>query len=255
MTSADVAGPSDNEPKRERVQKVLAAAGVASRRVCEEYIEDGRVLVNGRPAVLGDKVDAMVDELRVDGAVVNVDPTRRTVLLNKPIDVISTASDTHGRRTVLDLVDVQERLFPVGRLDADSEGLILLTNDGGLTQRLTHPSFGVEKEYLVSVEGRPKPGALRTLREGVDLEDGRTSPATVSELSPGLLRIIIHEGRNRQVRRMCAAVGHPVTRLVRSRIGPLVDSSLAPGEWRDLEGEEIRAIETAIAEGLPGEDS
>lgn len=232
--------------ERQRAQKVLAAAGVASRRVCEEMIEDGRILINGVVATLGDKVDIEVDELRVDGAVVSVDPTRRTVLLNKPVDVISTVQDTHGRPTVVELVDVEERLFPVGRLDADSEGLILLTNDGALTQRLTHPSFGVEKEYLVSVEGSPGRGTLRTLREGVDLEDGVSSPAKVSELSPGLLRIVIHEGRNRQVRRMCAAVGHEVTRLVRSRIGPITDTTLKPGEWRDLTAEEVRSLEVDV---------
>lgn len=230
----------------QRAQKALANAGVASRRVCEEMIEDGRVLINGVVATLGDKVDTSVDELRVDGAVVPIDPTRRTVLLNKPKGVISTASDTHERQTVVELVGAEERLYPVGRLDADSEGLILLTNDGGLTQRLTHPSFGVEKEYLVSVEGSPSRGALRSLREGVDLEDGRTSPAKVSELQEGLLRIVIHEGKNRQVRRMCAAVGHDVTRLVRSRIGPVSDTSLQPGEWRDLTAIEVRALEADI---------
>ncbi len=232
---------------RQRVQKALAAAGVASRRVCEDMIEDGRILINGVVATLGDKVDPAVDELRVDGAVVSVDTSRRTVLLNKPIGVISTAEDTHGRPTVVALVGAQERLYPIGRLDADSEGLILLTNDGGLTQRLTHPSFGVEKEYLVSVEGELRPGSLRTLRQGVDLEDGVTAPAKVSQISPGLLRIVIHEGRNRQIRRMCAAVGHPVTRLVRTRIGTITDSSLGPGEWRDLERAEVREIEAAVA--------
>ena len=233
----------------QRVQKALAAAGVASRRVCEEMIEDGRILVNGEVATLGDKVDPAVDELRVDGAVVSIDPTRRTVLLNKPIGVISTAEDTHGRPTVVELVGADERLYPVGRLDADSEGLILLTNDGGLTQRLTHPSYGVDKEYLVSVEGgAPSRGALRTLREGVELEDGMTSPAKVATVSSGLLKITIHEGRNRQVRRMCAAVGHPVTRLVRTRIGTLTDTTLGPGEWRDIEPAEIRSLEAAIAE-------
>lgn len=232
---------------RQRAQKVLAASGVASRRVCEEMIEDGRITINGVVATLGDKVDPSVDELRLDGAVVSVDSTRRTVVLNKPKAVISSAQDTHGRTTVVDLVDVEERLFPIGRLDADSEGLILLTNDGGLTQRLTHPSFGVEKEYLVSVTGSPGRGTLRTLREGVELEDGKTSPAKVSELSPGLLRIVIHEGRNRQVRRMCAAVGHDVTRLVRSRIGSLTDPSLKPGEWRDLTADEVRSLEVDVA--------
>lgn len=234
-------------PGRQRVQKALAAAGVASRRVCEEMIEDGRILVNGRVATLGDKVDPDVDELRVDGAVVSIDRSRRTVLLNKPVGVISTADDTHGRTTVVDLVGADERLYPVGRLDADSEGLILLTNDGGLTQRLTHPSYGVEKEYLVSVEGTVRPGELRTLRQGVELDDGVTSTAKVSQLSPGLLRIVIHEGRNRQIRRMCDAVGHPVTRLVRTRIGPLTDSALQPGEWRDLDRAEVREIEAAVA--------
>lgn len=241
---------SEVEPApKQRVQKVLAAAGVASRRVCEDMIEDERILVNGVIATLGDKVDPLVDELRVDGVVVNVDPTRRTVLLNKPVGVISTAADTHDRETVVDLVGADERLFPVGRLDADSEGLILVTNDGGLTQRLTHPSFGVDKEYLVSVEnGTPKPGLLRALRKGVQLDDGITAPAKVSELSPGLLRFVIHEGRNRQIRRMCDAVGHPVTRLVRTRIGTITDTSLQPGEWRDLEAAELRELETAIAE-------
>ena len=239
---------SEGEPApKQRVQKVLAAAGVASRRVCEDMIEEERILVNGEIATLGDKVDPLVDELRVDGVVVSVDPTRRTVLLNKPVGVISTAEDTHDRETVVDLVGAEERLFPVGRLDADSEGLILLTNDGGLTQRLTHPSFGVDKEYLVSVEGSPKPGALRNLREGVELDDGKTSPAKVSELQPGLLRFVIHEGRNRQIRRMCEAVGHPVKRLVRTRIGTITDTTLGPGEWRDVEAGELRELEAAIA--------
>lgn len=240
--------PEGEPAKRERLQKILAAAGVASRRVCEDMIEDERVLLNGVVATLGDKADPMVDELRVDGAVVTIDPTRRTVLLNKPVAVISTVEDTHDRETVVDLVEVDERLFPVGRLDADSEGLILLTNDGGLTQRLTHPSFGVDKEYLVSVEGGSvSRGDLRQLREGIELEDGKTSPARVSEVQPGLLKFILHEGRNRQVRRMCEAVGHPVTRLVRVRIGTIFDNSLQPGEWRDLEPDELRELEAAIA--------
>ncbi len=242
--------------KLERLQKILAAAGVASRRVCEDMIEDERVLLNGVVATLGDKADPAVDEIRVDGAVVSIDPTRRTVLLNKPISVISTVEDTHGRQTVVDLVEADERLFPVGRLDADSEGLILLTNDGGLTQRLTHPSFGVDKEYLVSVDGGSiSRGDLRHLREGVELEDGKTAPARVSEVQPGLLKIIIHEGKNRQVRRMCDAVGHPVTRLVRVRIGTIFDNSLKPGEWRDVEPEELRELEAAIAQAASsGED-
>ena len=231
-----------------RLQKVLSAAGVASRRVVEDLIAEGRITVNGEVAELGAKADPLVDEIAVDGVITRVDMSRVTFLLNKPTGVISTASDTHGRPTVVELVDTDRRIYPVGRLDADSEGLILLTNDGGLAQRLTHPSYGVDKEYLVSVEGEPGRGALRTLREGVELDDGMTSPARVSQPSPGLLRIVIHEGRNRQVRRMCDAVGHPVTRLVRVRIGPLSDNTLQPGEWREVTGEELRALETAAAE-------
>ncbi len=145
------------------------------------------------------------------------------------------------------LVPSEPRVYPVGRLDADSEGLLLLTNDGDLTYRLTHPSFGVEKEYLVVVDGTPRPGALRRLREGVDLEDGRTSAARVALVAPNGLRITIHEGRNRQVRRMCEAVGHPVRRLVRTRIGPIRVATLAPGEWRELTAAEVRALERAAA--------
>jgi 23S rRNA pseudouridine2605 synthase len=157
----------------------------------------------------------------------------------------STARDPQGRRTVVELVPLEPRVFPVGRLDADSEGLLLVTNDGELTHRLTHPSFGVEKQYLAEVEGTPSPAAVRRLREGVDLEDGRTAPAKVAAVSPSALRITIHEGRNRQVRRMCAAVGHPVTRLVRTRIGPLAERSLRPGEWRPLTLAEVRALNEA----------
>jgi 23S rRNA pseudouridine2605 synthase len=138
-------------------------------------------------------------------------------------------------------------VFPVGRLDADTEGLLLLTNDGGLAHRLTHPSFGVEKEYLAEVEGAPAPGALRRLRDGVELEDGITAPAQVSAVAPNALRIVIHEGRNRQVRRMCAAVGHPVVRLVRTRIGPVAERQLPPGEWRPLTLAEVRGLEAAAA--------
>ena len=166
-------------------------------------------------------------------------------LLNKPAGVVTTASDTHGRDTVLELVPTEPRVHPVGRLDMETEGLLLLTNDGVLTHRITHPSFGVEKEYVAEVEGRPGRGALRRLREGIELDDGMTAPAKVSELQPGLLRLTIHEGRNRQVRRMCDAIGHPVIRLVRTRIGPLRDPQLAPGEWRELTQDEVRALERA----------
>jgi 23S rRNA pseudouridine2605 synthase len=150
---------------------------------------------------------------------------------------------------VVELVPDQPRVFPVGRLDTDTEGMLLLTNDGELAHRLTHPSFGVEKEYLAEVAGTPSPAAIRRLREGVELDDGPTAPAKVSLVPPNALRIVIHEGRNRQVRRMCEAVGHPVQRLVRTRIGVLVDRTLAPGGWRPLETAEVRALEKAVTPG------
>ena len=230
----------------DRLQKVLARAGLASRRVCEDLIAEGRVTVNGEVAELGRRVDPAVDVIEVDGGLVPVAPGLVYYLLNKPVGVVTTAADTHGRPTVVELVPEAPRVFPVGRLDADTEGLLLLTNDGELTHRLTHPSFGVEKEYLAAVEGDPPPAALRRLREGVELEDGMTSPAKVARLDAGLLRIVIHEGRNRQVRRMCEAVGHPVTRLVRSRIGTLADRKLRPGEWRELTPDEVRALAGAV---------
>jgi 23S rRNA pseudouridine2605 synthase len=157
--------------------------------------------------------------------------------------VVTTAKDTHGRPTVVDLVPDEPRVFSVGRLDADTEGLLLLTNDGDLAHRLTHPSFGIEKEYLAEVEGRPSAADVRRLRRGVELEDGPTAPAKVTLVDTTMLRITIHEGRNRQVRRMCEAIGHPVIRLVRTRIGPLVDRRLRPGEWRTLTTDEIRHLQ------------
>jgi 23S rRNA pseudouridine2605 synthase len=230
----------------ERLQKVLARAGLASRRVCEDLIAQGRVRVNGEVADLGRRVDPGTDVIEVDGALVPVAPGLVYYLLNKPAGVVTTAADTHGRPTVVSLVPDEPRVFPVGRLDADTEGLLLLTNDGELTHRLTHPSFGVEKEYLASVEGDPVPAALRRLREGVELEDGRTSPAKAVRVSAGVIRVTIHEGRNRQVRRMCEAIGHPVVRLVRSRIGSLSDRKLKPGEWRALTPDEVRALAASV---------
>jgi 23S rRNA pseudouridine2605 synthase len=156
---------------------------------------------------------------------------------------VTTASDPQGRPTVVELVPDEPRVFSVGRLDADTEGLLLLTNDGDLAHRLTHPSFGIEKEYLAEVEGRPSSGVVTRLRRGVELDDGITAPAKVSLVDPRALRIAIHEGRNRQVRRMCEAVGHPVVRLVRTRIGPLVDRRLRPGEWRPLSAVEIQQLQ------------
>lgn len=234
----------------DRLQKVLARAGLASRRVCEDLIAEGRVTVNGAVAELGRRVNPDLDVIEVDGALVPVAPGLVYYLLNKPLGVVTTVADTHGRPTVVGLVPPEPRVFPVGRLDADTEGLLLLTNDGELTHRLTHPSFGVDKEYLVQVQGDPEPGDLRRLREGVELEDGRTAPAKVARVADGMLRLTIHEGRNRQVRRMCDAVGHPVIRLVRSRIGPLSDRRLKPGEWRPLQPAEVRAL-AATVKGVP----
>lgn len=227
----------------ERLQKVLARIGLGSRRYCEELIEDGLVTVNGEVAILGARVDIDVDQVEVGGVPVGVKPGLVYYLLNKPTGVVSTASDTRGRPTVVSLVPDEPRVFPVGRLDADTEGLLLITNDGDLAHRLSHPSFMVDKEYLAEVEGQPSRGVMRTLREGVELDDGLTAPAQASLLQPNLVRLIIHEGRNRQVRRMCAAVGHPVKRLVRVRIGPLRDTKLRPGTFRHLSVEEVRALE------------
>jgi len=236
-------------PDGERLQKVLARAGLGSRRVCENLIEDGRVTVNGITAVLGARVDTQQDVVAVDDVPIGVAAGLVHYLLNKPAGVVTTADDTHGRPTVVEMVPAEPRVHPVGRLDLETEGLLLLTNDGALTHRLTHPSFGVEKEYMAEVDGTPGRGALRSLREGVVLDDGPTAPAKASVLGPGLLRITIHEGRNHQVRRMCEAVGHPVRRLVRTRIGPLRDPHLRPGEWRELTQDEVRALERAVSDG------
>jgi 23S rRNA pseudouridine2605 synthase len=239
------------EPERgERLQKVLASRGWGSRRTCEELIAAGRVTVNGEVAQLGRRVDVEHDHVEVDGAPVGIRPELVHYLLNKPAGVVSTASDPEGRPTVVQLVPDEPRVFPVGRLDADTEGLLLLTNDGELANRLAHPSHGVEKEYLATVVtrgGSVSAGAIRRLREGIELDDGPTAPARVSQPSPGVLRITIHEGRNRQVRRMCEAVGHPVTRLVRTRIGPLRDRRLRPGTWRLLTAAEVRDLARATA--------
>ena len=235
-----------SEESQERLQKSLARSGVASRRVSEDLIDSGRVTINGKVATLGDKAREL-DQIELDGIPVLRNPDLVHYLLHKPRTVLSTASDPEGRETVVDLVPSEARVFPVGRLDADSEGLIILTNDGDLTQRLTHPSFGVPKEYLSHVEGVPSRSAIRRLREGIELEDGMTSPAEVSMPQDGLLRIVIHEGRNRQVRRMCDAVGHPVLRLVRVRIGPITDPALSAGDWRTMTRDEVRSLyEAAI---------
>jgi len=235
-------------PQGERLQKVLAATGYGSRRIAEDLIAAGRVTVNGDVAVLGRRVDPEVDVVEVDGAPIGVRPDMVYYLLNKPVGVVTTARDTHGRPTVIDLVPSEPRVFSIGRLDADTEGLLLLTNDGDLANRVAHPSHGVDKEYLVEVDGgQVAAGSIRQLRDGVLLDDGVTAPAKVSQPDPGVLRITIHEGRNRQIRRMCEAVGHRVTRLVRTRIGPITDRALAPGSWRELSTDEWRSLTEAVA--------
>ncbi|NMD25122.1 MAG: rRNA pseudouridine synthase [Actinobacteria bacterium] len=247
-----LAAKSAELPQGERLQKVLAVRGWGSRRVCEDMISDGRVTVNGATAVLGRRVDTDHDLVEVDGVPIGVRPGLVYYLLNKPEGVVTTAHDPQGRRTVVQIVPAEPRVYPVGRLDVATEGLLLLTNDGDLAHRLAHPSHGVEKEYLAEVDGAPGGGAVRRLRDGVELEDGITAPAKVSQPSPGVLRITIHEGRNRQVRRMCEAVGHPVHRLVRVRIGPLRDAQLKPGEWRELSQAEVRSlVESAAGDTRP----
>jgi 23S rRNA pseudouridine2605 synthase len=241
-----------SEAPPERLQKVLARGGFGSRRTCESLIESGRVTVNGEVAALGRRVDVERDKVAVDDILVSTRAGLVYYLLNKPSGVVTTARDPHGRPTVIDLLPLEPRVFPVGRLDADTEGLLVLTNDGDLTYHLTHPSFGVEKEYLAQVEGRPSPAALRRLREGVELDDGITAPARAALVPPQTIKLTIHEGRNRQVRRMCAAVGHPVVRLVRTRVGPIAERRLKPGEWRPLTQAEVRALaQAAAAPGPP----
>lgn len=239
------------EPEGERLQKVLARAGMGSRRVSEILVAEGRVTVNGAVAVLGQRVDPRADAVAVDGVPVPIAPDLVYYLLNKPAGVVSTAADPQGRPTVVELVPGTPRVFSVGRLDYDTEGLLVLTNDGELAHHLAHPSHGVAKEYLAEVDGAVGAGALRRLRDGVELTDGRTAPATVGQPQPGVLRIVVHEGRNRQVRRMCEAVGHPVRRLVRTRIGPVSDRSLRPGTWRLLDQREVRALYTASSQPGP----
>lgn len=234
-------------PEGERLQKVLARIGVGSRRVSEGLIEAGRVRVNGEVAVLGARVKIDTDVVQVDGVELSLMADAVTYLLNKPRGTVTTASDPQGRPTVVELVPAEPRVFPVGRLDLDTEGLLLLTNDGGLAHRLTHPSFGIEKEYLAHVAGTPSRAALRQLREGIELEDGLTAPASASTVAPGMIKLTIHEGRNRQVRRMCEAVGHRVLRLARTRIGPLTDARLKPGEHRTLSDDEVLQLQRAVA--------
>jgi 23S rRNA pseudouridine2605 synthase len=292
---------TQNTGSTERLQKLLARAGVASRRAAEEMIAAGKVRVNGVVVTeMGTRANPATDKIEVDGRPLKVAPITNSpeqfayILLNKPAGIVTTARDTHDRPTVLDIIygrlpganqpgantaeaavstplptsqapsrpprpnrrpesNVQPaipRVFPVGRLDIDTTGLLLLTNDGDLTFRLTHPRFGVEKEYHALVRGRPSPAAMQSLRKGVEIEGEMTAPAKVDEIKQvgdnAVLRVIIHEGRKRQIRLMCSAVGNPVISLQRVRFGPLPIGNLQPGQWRYLATHEIHALRRAV---------
>ncbi|MFL5733297.1 MAG: pseudouridine synthase [Chloroflexia bacterium] len=263
--------PAAPPQQGERLQKLLAAAGVASRRAAEEMIASGRVSLNGQVVTQMGLRASPSDRIEVDGHPIAAgspsgaaDPGKAGpetasehvyILLHKPAGVVSTARDTHGRKTVLDVLEGAQlkerglRLYPVGRLDAESTGLILITNDGDLTFRLTHPRYGIEKEYRVLVRGHPTQSELQKLREGVEIEGELTAPARVEDLgrrgTDSWLRVVIHEGHKRQVRLMVAAVGHPVIELQRVRYGPLVLGNLEPGRWRYLAKHEVHALQKA----------
>jgi len=231
-----------------RLAKYLASAGVASRRASEDLVRAGRVTVAGSVVTDPARDVEPGDAVALDGRPVAPVHERVVYALNKPAGVISTARDPQGRPTVVTLVPQTERLYPVGRLDIDTTGLILLTNEGDLAHRLTHPSFEVEKTYRAVVGGPPvREGALRALRDGVELEDGRTAPARVTRVSGDTLEITIHEGRKRQVKRMCEAVGHPVKRLERVAFGPLQLGDLPRGRWRRLDAGEVDALMEAAS--------
>jgi len=261
MATRTPSGQSGTPAEGERLQKVLARAGFGSRRTAEGLIADGRVTVDGDVARLGQRIDPERSHVEVDGVPVSVRDDVVYYLLNKPRRVVTTARDPEGRPTAVDLVPSQPRVFPVGRLDYDTEGLLVLTNDGELAQLVTHPRHGIDKTYLAEVAGVPSRAAVRALREGVTLDDGPTAPARVRVVQQrgdnAALEIVVHEGRNRIVRRMCEAVGHPVRRLVRTRVGPIADRRLAPGTWRPLRPREVRALYTAATASTtqPGDDS
>jgi len=241
----------------ERLQKILSAAGIASRRSAEGYITEGRVTVNGKAVTeLGTKADPQSDDIRVDGRRIKPAARRIYILMYKPRGYITSRSDPQKRPTVIDLLakgGVRDYVYPVGRLDYDSEGLLLLTSDGDLAARLTHPSHEVEREYQARVRGVPDRHAIDRLAKGIAIEGRQTAPAEVKLLkvmdggdgSDAILSLVVHEGRNRQVRRMCESVGHPVVRLRRVRIGPITDERIRPGEFRELDAGEIAALRRA----------
>jgi 23S rRNA pseudouridine2605 synthase len=230
----------------ERLQRSLARAGFGSRRACEELIAAGRVEINGRMATLGDRLDPAVDQVRVDGSKVNVNPELRTFALHKPRGVTTTMRDPHAERDLSGFLPKGVHVFPVGRLDRDTEGLLLLTNDGSLAHRLTHPRYAIEKEYLAEVDGPPSHRQLTRLRRGVELDDGPAraidARSAGGAAGRGGVRLVMVEGRKREVRRMLDAVELPVRRLVRVRVGPIRLGKLRPGDVRELEPEDVRAL-------------
>lgn len=241
---------------RERLQKILSAGGVSSRRSAEQLIRQGRVSVNGVTIDrLGSRADPLADEVRVDGRRVNLGGRRRYLLLNKPRGYLSTRADPQGRPTVISLLrGVRDYVYPVGRLDYDSEGLLLVTNDGELAAHMTHPRHELDRVYEARVRGVPSEDALLRLSRGINLDGRRTAAASIRLRPSGrglhrqeaLLEIVIREGRKRQVRRMCEAVGHPVMRLRRVRIGPIDDRHLKPGQFRELRPDEVAALRAAV---------
>src|SRR5712692_8109450 len=233
-----------------RLNAYLARAGVASRRKADELIKAGRVTVNGEPGQLNTFVTEN-DDVEVDGRPVTKQRLA-FVLLYKPAGVVTTARDPHARRTVVDFIRHEARVVPVGRLDADTTGALLLTNDGELAHRLAHPRYGVEKTYVADVAGEPSDEALRALRDGVELDDGRTAPAKARRLAKSQVELTIHEGRKHQVKRMLEAVGHPVTRLHRSVYAGLTLEGLEPGAWRELEPSEVERLRTMSRASGPG---
>lgn len=234
----------------ERIQKLLAQAGLGSRRACEQYLTEMRVTVNGKIAALGAKADPLRDVIKVDGKRVRFETGKVYVMLNKPAGIVTTNEDEFGRKTVRDLVNLEGHLYPVGRLDADSEGLVLLTNDGELANALTHPRYEHEKEYVVLVEGEVDSGVIKAWRRGVMLDGQLTAPAKVTVLDGDhhqtWLRVIMHEGRKRQIREVAGMLGHRVKYLQRVRLGPLQLGDLKLGQWRHLTRGEVKQLQALI---------
>ncbi len=231
----------------ERLQKVLARVGVASRRACEDLMRAGRVTINGRRAELGSRVDIDADVVAIDGVEIALSADLVYLALHKPIGVLTTARDERGRRTVLDLVPSDIRTFPVGRLDMNTSGLLLMTNDGGFANRVAHPRYEVPKTYMAEVKGKVAPRQVRDLRTGVDLDDGAARAESVRVRAAGkgrsLIEVVVKEGRNRLIRRMLDAVGLEIASLIRTAIGPIALGRLKPGEWRPLTRAEILQLE------------